>query len=231
VKRRLLLAALVCLAIQSAPGAALAYGEAHYTEAVQAYQRGELERARVHFYAYIKSHPGVYQAHYQLANTLTQKADLDNAISQYQRTLQLKPDKLTAERCQTALKQLAYLKSLPPRQQPVNPEERKQRELDYNNAKAIAMQIEQTKRIQAQKEQILADSERAANSVLSDATGQVQSMTQNANYRLRNQSGDWIGVGLPTRMERDVMEPAEREAARIRQEGLKRAASLGGPTM
>lgn len=117
---------------------------------------------------------------------------------------------------------MAYLKSLPPRQQPVNPEERKQRELDYNNAKAIAMQIPpQTKRIQAQKEQILADSERAANSVLSDATGQVQSMIQNANYRLRNQSGDWIGVGLPTRMERDVMEPAEREAARIRQEGLK----------
>lgn len=105
MKRRLLLAAIVCLAIQSAPGAALAYGEAHYTEAVQAYQRGELERARVHFYAYIKSHPGVYQAHYQLANTLTPKADLDNAISGVQRTLQLKPDKLTAERCQTALKQ------------------------------------------------------------------------------------------------------------------------------
>ena len=231
MKRRLLLAALVCLAIQSAPGAALAYGEAHYTEAVEAYQRGELERARVHFYAYIKSHPGVYQAHYQLANTLTQKADLDNAILQYQRTLQLKPDKLTAERCQTALKQLAYLKSLPPRQQPINPEERKQRELEYNNAKAIAMQIEQTKRVQAQKDQILADSERAANSVLNEANGQVQSMSQNANYRLRNQNGDWIGVGLPTRMERDVMEPAEREAARIRQEGLKRAASLGGPTM
>lgn len=231
MKLRLLLAALVCLAVESTPGAALAYGEAHYTEAVAAYQRGELERARVHFYAYIKSHPGVYQAHYQLANTLIQKADLDNAILQYQRTLQLKPDKLTAERCQAAIKQLAYLRSLPPRQQPINPEERKQRDLEYNNAKAIAMQIEQTKRLQAQKEQILADSERAANSVLSEATGQVQSMTQNANYRLRNQNGDWIGVGLPTRMERDVMEPAEREAARIRQEGLKRAASIGGPTM
>jgi tetratricopeptide (TPR) repeat protein len=231
VKRKLLLAAFVCLAIQSIPGAALAYGEAHYTEAVDAYQRGELDRARVHFYAYIKSHPGVYQAHYQLANTLTQKADLDNAILQYQRTLQLKPDKLTAARCQTALKQLAYLKSLPPRQQPVNPDERKQREIEYNNSKAIAMQVEQTKRLQAQKDQILADSERAANSVLSEATGQVQSMTQNANYRLRNQNGDWIGVGLPVRMEREVMEPAEREAARIRQEGLKRAARIGGPTM
>ncbi len=231
MKQRLLLAALVCLATQSAPEAAQAYGEGHYTAAVQAYQNGELERARVHFYAYIKSHPGVYQAHYQLANTLTQKADLDNAILQYKRTLELNPDKLTSQRCRLAIKQLAYLKTLPPRQQPLDPDERKQRELEYNNSKLVAMQAEQLKRVQAHKDQILADSERAANSVLKEASNQVQSLIPTANYRLRNQEGEWLGIGLPTRVEREIMEPAEQEAARIRQEAQRRAASLGGPTM
>ena len=72
------------------------YAEAHNNLGYVLLQRGEVDKAIVHFQQALQIKPDNEEAHYNFGNALLQKGSVDEAIFHYQKALQIKPDNAKA---------------------------------------------------------------------------------------------------------------------------------------
>ncbi|MBX9939530.1 MAG: tetratricopeptide repeat protein [Candidatus Obscuribacterales bacterium] len=217
---------------------ASAYCQERYQQGVEAYQAGELDEARNHFFTFIQHNKNYYPAHYQLGNTLVKLGEYGLARRQYQLALNLNPPANIATACKQALAQLAYL----PENKKISPDVQNNtvsgRPTLYEEMSRKADELDSQRRasLEMEKKRILEEADKQAKQLISQAEQKADELHKSSNTRLYafNDKGEITGeagVGISTRAYNSIMQPAQEEAERIKQAARERVNRLSaGPS-
>lgn len=206
---------------QVGPASADVAAEDKFSLGRQAYMARNYNGARDCLLAFTKTNPESYQAHYLLGNCYLQLGETEQAKLSYALALANKPDKITEERCQTVLAQIAHMKTSTAKpKQSVEPRLTGDKEDDEKKGKTV-----DDLRIRALEADILAIEKSAREEVARiqvECKEAVAAASETYGRWWRNYETGERRFGINDTMEQSVRAPFEARIEQVRKTASER---------
>lgn len=209
-----------------------ALAEDYFSLGCADYEAANYGKAKEEFLQALKQNPKSWKAQYQLANTFIQMKQNDEGKRAYQKCITLKPDAVTAHRCESAIAVLNAPPPVLPQARPTPPANNSESALPKSQTSSSTNEAAEEARknaVDARRAVIMADAERQVASIKAEEQRAVEEGNANSNHRWKNYETGERYVKMTAAERSDVEKEYEDRIKRVMDEAHRRAQSVISP--